>query len=83
MVEEKSWKEFRDSGMLWWTNMVLHTFGWSIVLEVDTETGEIEKAYPARVRYRGFSEEVTTEGYKRVSRYLKDNCETLLEEAES
>lgn len=27
MVNKKSWKEFRDSGMLWWINMILHTFG--------------------------------------------------------
>jgi hypothetical protein len=25
MVDKKTWKEFRDSGMLWWINMILHT----------------------------------------------------------
>lgn len=34
MVVEKSWDEFRNSGLLWWINMILHTFGWAI--EVDT-----------------------------------------------
>lgn len=27
MVVEKSWDEFRNSGLLWWINMILHTFG--------------------------------------------------------
>ena len=35
MVEKKTWKEFRDAGFLWWINMILHTFGWSICIEVD------------------------------------------------
>lgn len=34
-MEEKSWKEFRESGFLWWINMILHTFGWAIVVEVE------------------------------------------------
>ena len=35
MVEKKTWKEFIDAGFLWWINMILHTFGWSICIEVD------------------------------------------------
>ena len=34
MVTKKTWQEFRDSGLLWWINMILHTFGWSIVFEI-------------------------------------------------
>nr|WP_297935692.1 hypothetical protein [uncultured Lachnoclostridium sp.] len=26
MVTKKTWQEFRDSGLLWWINMILHTF---------------------------------------------------------
>ena len=54
MINKISWKEFKDSGMLWWINMILHTFGLAIVL--DMEDGEIKNVYPARVKYRGFGE---------------------------
>lgn len=49
MVEKKTWEEFRDAGFLWWINMILHTFGWSIYIEVDDD-GEIINVYPARVK---------------------------------
>lgn len=49
MVEKKTWEEFRDTGFLWWINMILHTFGWSIYIEVDDD-GEIINVYPARVK---------------------------------
>ena len=81
MIEKKRWKEFRDSGMLWWINMILHTFGWAIVVEVD-ENNEISDAYPARVKFRGFNEENNTEGYQKVSKYLKENSEQLYKESE-
>ena len=80
MVNRISWKEFRDSGMLWWINMILHTFGLAIVF--DMENDEIKDVYPARVKYRGFGEKNNTEGYIRVSKYLDDNSEELLKEAE-
>lgn len=80
MINKKSWKEFRDSGFLWWINMILHTFGWAIVVMVEDD-GSISDVYPARVKYRGFREENNTEGFKKVSKYMRDNAETLLEEA--
>ena len=62
MITEKSWKEFKDSGLLWFINKTLHVFGWAIVMEMNKETNEIVRAYPARVKFRGFSEENNTEG---------------------
>lgn len=82
MVDKKSWKEFRDSGMLWWINMILHTFGWAIVVDID-DNGEILNCYPARVKFRGFAEKNNTEGYIKVSKYLVENITDLKEEAES
>jgi hypothetical protein len=35
MIEEISWKEFRDSGMLWFVNRLLHVFGLSIVFSFE------------------------------------------------
>ena len=80
MVEKKTWKEFRESGFLWWINMILHTFGWAIAVDVEDD-GSISDAYPARVKYRGFEEENNTKGYRKVSQYMLDNAEQLLKEA--
>ena len=82
MVTKKTWKEFRESGFLWWINMILHTFGWAIFVDVD-DNGEITDAYPARVKFRGFGEKNNTEGYIKVSQYMKENVSDLLEEAEN
>lgn len=81
MVNKKTWKEFRDSGLLWWINMILHTFGWAIVFSVEKD-GSITGVYPARVKFRGFDEETNTEGYINVSRYIKDNSNELCKESE-
>lgn len=80
MNEKKFWDEFRETGLLWWINMILHTFGWSIVYEI--EDGQIIDVYPARVKYRGFGEQVNDKGYRSVSKYLKENIDELLQEAE-
>lgn len=80
MVNRKSWKEFKDSGLLWWINTILHTFGWAIVFDVE-EDGTISEVYPARVKFRGFSEDVNTEGYKKVSKYLVGEVTELAREA--
>lgn len=80
MVNSKSWAEFRDSGLLWWINMILHTFGWSIVIEVE-EDRTIKNAYPARVKYRGFTNEFNTEGYIKVSEFLNKESNNLLKES--
>lgn len=79
MVTKISWKEFKNSGMLWWINMILHTFGLAIVY--DMEDGEIKDVYPARVKYRGFGEKNNTEGYIKVSEYINKNSKELLSES--
>lgn len=81
MIDKKTWKEFRDSGMLWWINMILHTFGWAITVEIEDD-GSISNAYPARVKFRGFSEKINTEGYQKVSQYMKNNSLDLLMESQ-
>lgn len=80
MIDEKSWEEFRNSGMLWFINVILHTFGWAIVY--DTSDDKIVRVFPARVRFRGFSERTNTEGYIKLSKYMADNAKDLLEEAQ-
>lgn len=80
MVERKTWEEFRDSKLGWFVNTILHAFGWAIVFEVDFDSS-IGDVYPARVKFRGFSEKINTEGYIGLSEYMKENCEELLKEA--
>ena len=77
MLEKKTWKDFRESGLLWWTNRILHTFGWAITVEVD-ETGKIINCYPARCKFRGFSEESETRGFKRITEHLKESIDDLV-----
>jgi len=60
--------------------MILHTFGWAIVIEID-DKGDITNAYPPRVKYRGFDERDNTEGYIEVSEYLKKNIEQIEKES--
>ena len=60
--------------------MILHTFGWALVTEVDKD-GNVVNAYPSRVKFRGFSEKSNTEGYQKVSNYLAENADILLEES--
>jgi len=79
MVKRKTWEEFRKSGLLWWINTILHTLGWSIVVEVE-DNGSISGAYPARVKFRGFSEKDNDEGYKNVSKYMAINSLELEKE---
>ena len=77
-IKKKTWKEFRDTGLLWWINMILHTFGWTIVYEIDD--GEITNVYPARTKFRGFSESSITKGFINVTNYMKNNIDDLMDD---
>lgn len=87
MLDKKDWDEFRKTGLLWFINSILHLFGWAIVIEMGdggatSKSGAgIKDVYPARTIFRGFSEEENTKGYEKVTRYLQENIDGLLEEA--
>lgn len=83
-TNKKTWEEFRATGLLWFINTILHMFGWAIVInKIETEgITETIDVYPARVEFRGFSESSNTKGYINVTKYLKENIDTLLEETE-
>ncbi|MDB2090459.1 hypothetical protein PM004_14010 [Clostridium paraputrificum] len=80
MINKKEWKDFKDSGLFWWINSILHTFGWAIVFEYD-DNKNISNVYPARVKFRGFDKKTNTEGYIKVSNFIKENSQDLLEES--
>lgn len=79
MVTDKTWEEFRQTGLLLFVNQFLHIFGWAIVLHVD-EKGNIENVLPARVKFRGFTEKHTANAYIAVADYLSENIEEIKKE---
>ena len=82
MITKKTWEEFREDGMLFFVNQYLHQFGYCLAFDVDKDTKEIKSVYPARTKFRGFSEECVGDGYKKLSKYLKYNIKELCEEME-
>lgn len=79
MITEISWKDFRETGLLWYVNRILHVFGLVIVFEFD-DTGEISRVFPARCKFRGFTEEIDDKGFKNVGTYLQDNIDEIQKE---
>lgn len=79
-VTKKSWEEFRETGLLWFTNSILHAFGWAITMDVDEENNVLNVC-PARVKFRGFDIETTSRGHKKIANYMKNNAEELVKEA--
>ena len=75
MITQKSWEEFRNTGLLWFVNTILHMFGWALAYDLETKT-----VYPVRCKFRGFTEDINMEGYKKVSKYLKENIDELVKE---
>lgn len=80
MVTKKSWKEFQQTGLLFFSNQFLQIFGWSIVFEYDNEQNLID-IYPARNKFRGFGTQSQTEAHKKLSKYVLENAEELNKEA--
>ncbi len=74
MITKKSWMEFKNTGLLFLINQLLHAFGWAIVISVEDDEIEV---YPARVDFRGFSEEASNTNYRKISKYLLDNSQHL------
>lgn len=81
MVTRKTWKEFRECGLLLFVNQILHIFGWAIVFGYDSEMEEITEVYPARVRFRGFNEDAVSKNYQKLSKYMAENAQALYEES--
>ena len=70
-MRENNWEAFRDSGLLWWVNRILHTFGWAIIFIYEDD--ELVDVYPDMVDYNGFSEEAEEKGFKKIKQhFIKD-----------
>lgn len=74
-----SWGQFREAGMLWTTNRVLHIFGWAIVVATN-ESDEVVEVYPVRTEWRGFSAEANERGHLRVAAWMAAAGDALQEE---
>jgi len=81
MITKKDWSEFRSTGLVTIINQILHIFGWSIVFEINIETDEIISVFPARVKFRGFDNQDTTEAYRKISKYMLENANELNNES--
>jgi hypothetical protein len=77
-MEKKTWEEFRETGLLWFVNTTLHAFGWVICIEKDK--GMIIDVFPARIHARGFSEQSNTNGYRKITHYLKEHIDELVDD---
>lgn len=80
-IRQLSWEEFRNTGLLSFVNTFLHIFGWALVFSYTDGSNEPVSVYPARVRFRGFSEEQVAADYIKLSQYMVNNSDELLEEA--
>jgi hypothetical protein len=81
MIEKKSWEEFRTIGLLWFINRILHTFGWAICYKFDEkDKSKLIEVFPARVKFRGFSEKKETEGFINLTKYISENINELKKE---
>lgn len=79
-VTQKSWNEFRQTGLLTLLNTFLHIFGWAIVIQTNDDGTEV--VYPARTVFRGFSEQSQSVAYNRISKYMQSNADILVKESE-
>lgn len=81
-VRACSWEEFRSSGLLWWVNRMLHLFGWAIVIELDGQTKDVARVFPARVTFMGFCEDSEDRGFLRLRSWMAANGPALQEHVE-
>lgn len=80
VTEEKTWNEFQATGLFWLINTFLHVFGWCLIYE--HVAGDIKRVYPARTKFRGFSENVQEAGHRMIAKYMAENAKELKEEIE-
>lgn len=80
-LELRTWSEFRKQGFLWFVNLILHVFGWTIAVEEKISDPEQIVANVYRTKFRGFPEETNTRGYALIAEYMKNNADVLYDEA--
>jgi hypothetical protein len=87
-VERRTWDEFRESGMLWAMNTILHWFGWAIVVVTDDADPSnfggagpvVLGAQPVRTKWRGFPAENNDRGIARLTEWMASAGPSLRED---
>ncbi len=82
-TEEKSWDEFRATGLFIWINRLLHTFGWALEAEGEPDPDNPDefkatRVYPVRCRYRGFDGDSEKRMWPKLARWIRDHAEELV-----
>lgn len=78
-MREVSWAELAEIGGFWFINRTLHLLGYALVREED-EDGNVTRVYPARTKFRGFDREAEEDGFRRVTKHLRDEADELVED---
>jgi hypothetical protein len=81
MIDRKTWDDFRATGLLFFINQILHAFGWAIVVQTN-DSEEVINCYPARVKFRGFSEKAQDEEHVKIANYLNNHSSELKNDVE-
>ena len=92
MLKEVSWEKFQEDGMVWLVNRMLHLFGYALVVE-ETSYKEVDnnikkrmkliRVYPAKCKFRGFPEDAEDRGFRRVTKYMRDNHPKLMKDLDA
>ncbi len=80
LIYEKSWDEFRKTGILWTINRILSLLGWTINFEM--EGNRVKRVYPARFEKSVFSIREKKSMLK-VTEYINDHFSDLEKRIES
>ena len=64
-------EDFRETGLLMFTNSFLHVFGWALIVKKDANGNMY--MYPERSDFRGFNPKSYDAAFKKLHCYLESN----------
>ena len=73
-------REFTDTGLVMFVNLILQIFGFSIGYNLDKNTGITSNLYVCRSKYRGFSADSQTRAHRKLASYLLEHIAELEKE---
>jgi hypothetical protein len=76
MTKKLKWEEFRNSGLLWFINNILHLFGRAICFDYN-KNKKLKEVYFARCKFRGFDEKTVTKGFINLTNFIEKNIKII------
>ena len=73
-------REFTDTGLVMFVNMILQIFGFSIGYTLDRKTGITSNLYVCRSKYRGYSTDSQQRAHCKLAAYLLEHIAELEKE---